>query len=431
MNKGLNSNLAIVEVLSHPGFRSLWFGQIFSQLSINTLIFVLALRLYQQSLSNAVVSGLFLVYAIPAVFLGLAAGSIVDKLENKKVLFYCDLIRAMLVLSLIFNNQQVIFIYLITLFNSIITQFYVPAEAPAIPYLVPSKLILTANSLFSFTYYSSLAIGSIFAGPLLRVFGPEGIFIFLALLFFIAAFNISRVPAIRDKKIIILSSNIYSPKYILGRIFANIYEAIKYVRKIKGLQEALMLLTGTQIVIALLGTLGPGFADRMLKIDIRDASLVITGPAVIGLISGALWVGSFGSGINKQKLINGGVITAGFTLLITALIVRLINTFNLPVTNIRTFILPLVFCLFFIFGFANSMLDVPSNSILQQESSGNIRGRIYGILASAVGGFGILPVVIGGILADKIGVGKVIFILGFIITSYGIYRKKYVPDIIE
>ena len=58
------------------------------------------------------------------------------------------------------------------------------------------------------------------------------------------------------------------------------------------------------------------------------------------------------------------------------------------------------------------MLDVPANSILQKEAEGDMRGRVYGVLGAFVGGVGILPVMIGGVLADFVGVGKVIFLLG-------------------
>ncbi|KKU87963.1 MAG: hypothetical protein UY16_C0015G0001, partial [Candidatus Gottesmanbacteria bacterium GW2011_GWA2_47_9] len=38
---------------------------------------------------------------------------------------------------------------------------------------------------------------------------------------------------------------------------------------------------------------------------------------------------------------------------------------------------------------------------------------------------GLLPVVLGGLLAAVIGIGKVIFLLGAIICAYGVYRIRY------
>jgi len=89
------------------------------------------------------------------------------------------------------------------------------------------------------------------------------------------------------------------------------------------------------------------------------------------------------------------------------------------------FRLPVTMLLFFLLGFANSLLDVPANSLLQEEAKGSMRGRVYGMLTSTIGGAGLLPVILGGILADFAGVGMVIFGLGCIILLYGIYRMKY------
>ena len=183
------------QVLSIPTFGYLWFGQVCSQLAANTLLFVLALRVYRVTSSNTAVSALFLAYGIPAVLFGMIAGTAVDRLDKRKVLVLCDMVRALFAISLLFFSHQVIFVYGITFVNAMITQFYVPSEAPLIPRIVPKPLLVSANSLFSFTFYSSLAIGSILAGPALRFFGTRGVFVVIALLFAAASALSSRIPS--------------------------------------------------------------------------------------------------------------------------------------------------------------------------------------------------------------------------------------------
>lgn len=162
----------------------------------------------------------------------------------------------------------------------------------------------------------------------------------------------------------------------------------------------------------ILGTLGPGFADRMLEIDIHDASLLILGPVVMGIIGGALWVGWVGAKYSASVLIERGVVWTGVILILISLTVRLKSIVGLSWSFDPWMIVPIEFLFFVSLGVANSMLDVPANSLLQTETSERMRGRIYGILTSAIGGVGILPVIIGGVLADVIGVGKVIFFWG-------------------
>lgn len=408
----------MIGVLSHRSFRFLWFGQIFSQLALNSLLFVLALLVYQKTASNAAVSGLFLSYGVPAVLFGMIAGAIVDRLDRRAVLMTCDLIRCGLTLLLFFYGNYVGVIYLVMFASAVINQFYIPAEAPLIPGYVPKRHLVTANSLFSFTYYSSMGLGFIFAGPLVRQFGGQWSFLIIALFFLIASIMVFRLP-VEGAGIKSLTQIFqYRIVYLVERILSLLTEGIRYVAGSSMLFDALLLLTGTQVILALLGTLGPGFADKVLEIDIRDVSWFVIAPTVIGIICGALWVGNYGYRLGSSRLIHTGILSSGLLLILISLAVY-----------VSSVMIPLVLFLFFLLGVSNALLDVPANTTLQLEASGPMRGRVYGMLAAAVGGVGILPVVVGGVLADIIGVGRVIFILGLVIVSYGVLRMKYNRDV--
>lgn len=415
---------AFASVLAIRPFRMLWLAQMFSQLSFATLLFVLALRVYQLTGSNAAVSGLFLTFGVPAVVFGMAAGAIVDHLDKRMVLVAADVSRAVLVLGLLFFPATLPVVYGISFLTAVFTQFYVPSEAPTIPRLVPARLLVPANSLFSFTYYSSLAVGSIVAGPVLRALGPHAVFLFISCLFAVAGWCASKIPQEPDKPH--LPASVAAKFLSVGeRVVASVGEGIAYVAASRKLGEALLLLTGTQVVLVILGTLGPGFADRVLEIDIRDASVFITGPVVLGILLGALWVGNAGYRYAASKLIQTGIIAAGVLLMVISFTVRFKRVAIFAWFYADPIVLPMEFLLFFFLGVANSMLDVPANSILQSHAGERMRGHVYGLLTAAVGGVGILPVVITGLAADRLGVGKVIFALGGIITLYGAWRMRY------
>ncbi|MBI3955794.1 MFS transporter [Candidatus Gottesmanbacteria bacterium] len=399
------------QVIAVKPFAHLWFGQICSQLAVSVMLFVLAIRVYQMTGSNTAVSGLFLTYGVPSVLLGMAAGAVVDHLDKRRVLIVCDLLRAGMALGFMLTPSNLLYLYLLSTANSIVTQCYIPSQAPTIPRFIKGPLLVTANGLFSFTFYTSLALGSIIAGPLLRWLGPYGTFVVISALFVVASYQASLLP-----KQIAPPATVRRQLPTLGHIYlrvrADLQEGVRYILRSPRLRQALLLLTGTQIVLMILGTLGPGFADRMLKVDVHDASLLILGPVVLGIIAGALWVGWVGTRHAASSLIEKGVFGVGVILILIALTVRL-----------KLMILPLEFLLFIALGVANSMLDVPANSMLQKETDEHMRGRVYGILTTAIGGVGIVPVVIGGVLADAIGIGKVIFFLGVVILLYGLYYR--------
>lgn len=414
---------AYANALRVPGFRMLWFGQVCSQFAFSTLIFVLGLRVYQSTNSNAAVSILFLFQSLPAIFFGLIAGTLVDRLDKRRVLIFCDILRGCFALGLLFNSHQMVFVYILTFLNSIVTQLYVPAEAPLIPKLVPKPLLVTANSMFSFTFYSSLAIGSVLAGPLLRWFGTQGIFFLIASLFFLASLFSSRISGQSKNTVGIRYLTHLALGYLISRVWQRLKDGVGYVMETRSLFDSIILLTGTQIIFAFLGSLGPGFADEVLHVDVRDASLLLIGPTVLGILCGAVWIGSKGYKYSSRRLIQIGVLSTGFLLMMIALGTQIANVSFWSINSFN--MVAVVVFLLFLLGISNSLLDVPANAMIQQEAKGAMRGRVYGILGAFVGGIGLLPVITGGFLADAIGVEKVIFILGLLITTYGFGRLRY------
>lgn len=414
----------ILDVLRNRLFRRLWIGQMSSQLASNMLIFLLAILLYRRTGSNTAVSGLFLAYGLPSLLFGAVGGVIVDRLDRRAVLIFSHLIRALLIIPVFLFSQQLAAIYFLIFIYAIIMQMATPSEVPLIPKFVPKTHLVSAISLFSFTFYISMAIGFIFAGPALRIFGREGVHVLLFLLYIGAAISVLGIPpqgeGVRSLRYILN----YDITYIFKRLLGDLREGMSYVARSRPLRDAVILLTGTQIILVLLGTLGPGFADKVLRIDIRDASLLIVGPAILGILCGVLWMGNRGYTYPAGRLINIGVLSAGTILMVVSALFVATNALWFSLVP-RGLVLTMALALFFLLGVANSLLDVPANSILQKEAVGEVRGRVYGILSAAVGGAGILPVVVSGVLADLIGVGSVMFFLGVCVFLYGVYRWRY------
>ncbi|MGH7245500.1 MAG: MFS transporter, partial [Candidatus Levyibacteriota bacterium] len=76
----------------------------------------------------------------------------------------------------------------------------------------------------------------------------------------------------------------------------------------------------------------------------------------------------------------------------------------------------------FIFGIANALIFVPSNTIIQEKTSDEIRGKIYGVLNAMASLSSLLPVIVVGSLADLFGVGSVLVVLGIGMGLLGVFR---------
>lgn len=391
-------------LIRNRNFRNLWLAQITSQIALNMLYFVLAIKVYQDTRSNAAVSYMILAFGIPSIIFGVIAGGIVDKCNKRTVLLLSNIIRVFILALFYFFLNNLFFIYLFTITISIITQFFIPAEAPSISYLVTGDLLLTANSLFTVSFYVSTLLGFVLAGPFIKLFGPSNVYLFMVFLMILASYFVYLLPNIGQKL-----DNVKS-LIDFKAIKSNIQEGIHYIFSHPRVKQSLILMTFSQALIATLSVLAPGFADRILTIDLTDSSYLVMGPAAVGLILGAIWVGGYGTKFLKGTIILTGIIATGITLIILSLLTRAPTPMAIAIL------------LLLLTGFFNSFINVPASTILQQDSESDVRGRVYGVLTSLTGGISFLPVVFSGIMADILGVGSALFILGIIILLIGFYQ---------
>lgn len=392
-------------LIRNRNFRNLWLGQITSQIALNMLYFVLAIKVYQDTRSNAAVSYMILAFGIPSIIFGVIAGGIVDKCNKRTVLLLSNIIRVFILALFYFFLNNLFIIYLLTIIISIITQFFIPAEAPSISYLVSSKMLMTANSLFTVSFYVSTLLGFVLAGPFIKLFGSSNVYLFMVFLMILASYFIYLLPNIGNKL-----DNIRS-LVDFKAIRSNIQEGVHFIFTHQRVKQSLILMTFSQALIATLSVLAPGFADRILTIDLTDSSYLVLGPAAVGLILGAILVGGWGVKLLKGTIILTGIISTGISLIILSLLT------GVPSPN-----LVVAFILLLLIGMFNSFVNVPASTILQEDSDSNVRGRVYGVLTSLTGGVSFVPVVFSGIMADIIGVGSTLFILGIIILLIGFHQ---------
>lgn len=394
----------ILTVIKNRYFTFLWSAQAISQISLNMLSFILAIQVYQYTSSNTAVSLMLITFALPSVIFGIVFGGIVDNLDKRKVLVFCNLSRALVLIGFFWFFNNLPFLFLLTAIISLLTQLFIPAEGPSIPQLVKKEELLAANSLFSITFYLSMVIGSVFAGPMIRWFGQSQVYIVMSFFLVFAAFLTYQLPQLKSTQV--LANGMQAVKEtmkLIGEGFSFINQNIR-------IKQSLYLLTFSQALISTLAILAPGFADKVLTIELTDASVIVMGPAALGLIVGAFLIGMYGNKFLKGTLILIGIILSGTTLLILS-VVSLLNGE----------VIPLVMMLLFILGFCNSLINIPTSTILQQETKENLRGRIYGVLTALIGGVSILPVIFSGILADNVGIIRTLLIIGFFVLVIGIY----------
>jgi len=410
----------IFKVLKIRPFSFLLLAEGFSQLAINMLNFVLVLVVYTLTNSAIAVAGVILSFTIPQLLFGLLAGIFVDNWNKKRVLILTNVLRALLVFILILvglNNLPII--YLLSFTISVVSQFFIPAETPMIPLLLRRELLLSANALFGMIMFGSIFLAYALSGPVLLIFDSKGAFMLLGLSFLLASIFASLIDT---KHLIKKEVDLVE----LGmNIFPQIKSALAVVAKARILINALLLLTLSQILVMVLAVIGPGYADQLIKIRVEEFPLYFVTPAIIGTLTGALIIGGFFHNHPKQNLTRIGLYLLGLSILVlphfakveSRAFVQTLNTFLPNLFEIT--VLHILVVVAFVLGFANSLIFVPSNTILQEETPDDFRGKAYGALNTMVGIFSLIPLIAVGALADVLGLKAVITGIGIIVVLLG------------
>ncbi len=422
-------------VISNRGFLNLWINQILVQLSYNALNFALIVWVFQLTNSNTAVAALMFAVYLPAVILGLFTGVLVDLIDRKKIIMMINLLLVITFFSLIFLKMSYPAILAIAFFVNALGQFYAPAEASAIPLVVKKNQLLTANSIFSATLYSCFLLGFGLAGPLINhlginfVFGFGGILLTLA---FLLALIFPSIVAKPDEKGRMLISAIrkryYSDIKDIGLF--EISETMKLIRGKLPVLSSIFILAGVQMVIGVLAVLIPSFLETALHIKATDASYVLVVPLGLGIVTGGIILGRLGQKLVKRILVSiaiifGGLLffLVGISPIISPAIKYLQGPRVLPFFTQPSHSTVLVIGSFLL-GIAMVSILVPSQTVLQQNTPEEDRGKVFSVLGVAMSGLTLIPVLLTGVLADVFGTTPIFIGLGVTIFLVGLFGLK-------
>lgn len=431
----MNEKPTFLSVISNRGFLNLWVNQILVQLTFNSLNFALIVWVYKLTDSSTAVAALLLAISLPGVLLGLFSGVLVDLIDRRKIIIFIDFFLSIAVFSLIFFKGSFPAILLITFFINALAQFYSPAEASAIPLVVKKNQLLTANSLFSATLYSCFLLGFGLSGPLITYLGINFIFIagssVLAFAFLLSLMfpSIKSVADAQGKKLLLAFK---ARNYSEIRKF-SIVEILDTIRLIRGklpVLTSIIILAGVQMGIAMIAVLFPGFLEKSLQIKATDASYVLIIPLGLGIVTGGLLLGKFGAKLIRRKLVSRGILFAGilsFLVGIAPLITPAIQYFS-HAKPVPFFYQPslskILFVGSFLLGAALVSILVPSQTVLQENTPEEDRGKVFSVLGVAMAGLSLVPILLVGILADVFGTTPIFIGLGAVVILAGLFGLK-------
>lgn len=191
----MRSSNEYVELLrTNVHFRRIWLGDIASLLGdwLNTIaIYTLVQDLTGSPLALGLV---FITKMLPFALASPLAGLVVDRCNRRVLMIVADLLRAVVVLGLLFVRDagDLWLLYTLTALQLMISAVFIPARSASLPNITSERELVTANALSSATWSTLLAVGAAIGGLVTNWLGIRTVFVLDSASYLVSAFFIFR-----------------------------------------------------------------------------------------------------------------------------------------------------------------------------------------------------------------------------------------------
>jgi MFS family permease len=439
---GDNPRGSFRNVLKNRSFLLLWLAQLLSQIGFNAANYGIIALVTAVTHSTILVGLAIISFTLPAVPFSLLAGVYVDYLNKRLVLWVSNALRAvatgLMVFALLLNPHAIVPIYFLAFFISLVTQFFTPAEASAIPLLVSKNDLVSAISLFNITLTLAQALGFLVLGGLItalvpafqlslgftsvRVISFDVLFAIVAIIYIICALLILAIPprALYQKpraRSELLAAFGRQTWEIIRR---DVGETWSYVRKGRQLLLALLRVSFVSVLLLVVGELAGPFVVNVLHQPVQYLPLIFA-PAGIGLVLGGLLMPFLTQRLGKNRAIAIGSLGTAVGLILIPVGRFIWIHLGLPVSGF----LFVMAALMFFMGIALDMVNIPAQTVMQEDAPEEERGRVFSFQSMLYNACSIPVLLFAGAIADILGVETVIFLLAASVLAFRWWATRY------
>jgi MFS family permease len=189
----IRAHLRQLALLKQPRFRLLFCATFASGVGNWLALIALQIDVYDRTHSGWWVGALLIASILPAVFLGLLAGPLVDKLSRKGLMIASDVGRLVVFAVLPFVDSTAMIVVLAGA-AGIGNAFFRPAVLAGLPNLVRDDELGSANALLQIVEWTTTAVGPFAGGAIVAASGPDAAYWVNAVTFAVSALFVVRIP---------------------------------------------------------------------------------------------------------------------------------------------------------------------------------------------------------------------------------------------
>lgn len=385
----------IRSLLRIPDFRRLWTAQVVSDFGDSLTLFTLLFLVQRLTGDETAVATVLIASALPTLVVGLVAGVWVDRWNLKRVMVVSDLIRAGLVLCLLFV-QSTWMLYLIVFLVAATGTFFRPARQALLPRVVSGRQLLSANSLNEVTRVVAYTSGTAVSGLLVGMAGAFApVFVIDAVTFLVSASMVARVATEADPA--------PGGEQVAAGVLSELVEGLRVMIRSRWLSGVL--------VGAALAMFGLGAVNGLIvPFVVGDIGLseswfgLLEGAQALGVVVAGTLTAVLSARFRPSNLISGGLVTLGV----------LVAGFSLATGVIGLTLLMLAV------GLAVAPVQASASTILQREAPSRLLGRAASALSAGTTGAQVGSLAIAGALASVLGVRTVFAVAGAVVVLAGL-----------
>ncbi|RDU24032.1 MFS transporter [Anaerosacchariphilus polymeriproducens] len=339
--------------------------------------------LYKITGSSIVIGGYFIFQFIPSLFFVPIIGTLIDKINNKFILFTSNIIRAVILIILLFNISKIP-IFLASIILGINDELNRATNNTILPKIINTDEITKANSFLSVSDSITMIIGPIIATLLLNGFGIKGSIVINSISFIIAAILVLTLKVHKNISIVIKNNFYKEVKLGIKFIFTDLF-----IRKIIYIWGLLLM--------------GVGISSSLIIVFIsKNMNLR---PDMYGWITAAEGVGIIISSsiiikkkfIDTKKLIKYGLLILG------------VGTLCVSLTSNQYILLSS----YVLIGIGAGSAPNGIRSMIQKNVEQTMLGRVFTSVRFIVTNLRTLSITIFSILAENLNL-RIIFIIAAI-----------------
>jgi predicted MFS family arabinose efflux permease len=291
-------------------------------------------------------------------------------------------------------------IYTTNVAAAVFSQFALPAELALLPDLVDRPRLTSANALLQFGMLAAEGLGIVALSPLvIKLAGPPAVGLVGAGLCLAAAALVAALPR---------QPSTAKEEAAQASLLTDLQAGWRTIAGDRVLSLVVLQATLAATLLLVLLSLVPGLVSRHLGLGVEDAPFLVL-PGGVGFVLGSWLIGRWERRLSRPAWIAFGLTGLGAGIgLLGALSGE-------PGTGRLWLLLPLIVGI----GLALALIIIPARTLLQERPPAPQRGRVIAAQLALANAAAVIPLLLGGALADHLGVRPVMALLSLLAVGAG------------